>query len=591
MSRGSRILLQGPAWMPWAVAGGAVVVGLIISFVLPDQKTISIFTSILIASVSLMGLGVVTGSAGMIALCQLTFAAVGAWVVEWLFVNDMFTFLGPVRYVALVIIGGLVAAVAGLIVGLPALRLRGVNLAVLTLGVAAAVDLTLMKLGFPAFVSGTRIERPFDLGTSSLDSDRGYVIFVVVAVALIALMIIFLQRSNWGASWKAVAFSERGTASAGTNVRTAKLSAFAVSAFVGGLAGGLLDGQILQANAQTFTTINSLGMYVLSVVAGSYLIDMAIFGGILFILIPEILKGIKIDQQWGNVIFGILGIQAITSGTNLGQGIRNSIYAKRRAKTPLVASHLADLKESGKTAIPKGNGKTVLTVKNLNVEFGAVKALNDVSLDVEQGTIVGLIGPNGAGKSTFVDALTGFLPQHTGEVFLLDEKLDNESPSKIARQGLRRTYQQDRVPDTLTVGAYLRFVSRGKSTNAEIAETLEFFGCPAPMTPLRMVDVGTRRLIEVAANVAAKPLVLLLDEPAAGLSHDEHLLFADRLRQVPSRFGVTILIIEHDLDLVRSVCTSITVLNFGEVLASGSQEKVLKDPAVLKAYMGETEML
>jgi branched-chain amino acid transport system permease protein len=111
------------------------------------------------------------------------------------------------------------------------------------------------------------------------------------------------------------------------------------------------------------------------------------------------------------------------------------------------------------------------------------------------------------------------------------------------------------------------------------------------MTPLRMVDVGTRRLIEVAANVAAKPLVLLLDEPAAGLSHDEHLLFADRLRQVPSRFGVTILIIEHDLDLVRSVCTSITVLNFGEVLASGSQEKVLKDPAVLKAYMGETEML
>jgi branched-chain amino acid transport system permease protein len=171
-----------------------------------------------------------------------------------------------------------------------------------------------------------------------------------------------------------------------------------------------------------------------------------------------------------------------------------------------------------------------------------------------------------------------------------DDRLDNESPSKIARLGVRRTYQQDRVPDTLTVGAYMRFMSRGKSTNAEIADTLEFFGCPPPMTPLRMVDVGTRRLIEVAANVAAKPLVLLLDEPAAGLSHDEHLLFADRLRQVPSRFGVTILIIEHDLDLVRSVCTSITVLNFGEVLASGTQEAVLKNPEVLKAYMGETEM-
>jgi branched-chain amino acid transport system permease protein len=105
------------------------------------------------------------------------------------------------------------------------------------------------------------------------------------------------------------------------------------------------------------------------------------------------------------------------------------------------------------------------------------------------------------------------------------------------------------------------------------------------------VDVGTRRLIEVAASIAAKPQVLLLDEPAAGLSHDEHVAFGDRLRQVPSRYGVTILLIEHDLDLVRSVSTSITVLNFGEVLASGSQESVLSNPEVLTAYMGETELL
>lgn len=591
MSHDKKVLLQGSPLTPVVVAVISLIVGVVLTMVLPDQKWINIFSSVLIASISLMGLGVVTGSAGMIALCQLTFAAIGAWVVEWLFVNEALTFLGPVTFIGYVLIGGLVAAVGGILVGLPALRLRGVNLAVLTLGIAAAVDLTLLKTGFPAFVAGTRIERPFNLGPSSLSSDRGYAVVIVVAVVLIALMITFLQRSRWGASWKSVAFSERSTASAGTNVRTAKLSAFAVSAFVGGLAGGLFDGQIMQANAYSFTTINSLGMYVLSVVAGSYLIDMAIFGGILFVLIPEILKGFKVDLQWGNVIFGILGIQALTTNSNLGQDIRNAIYKRKMSKVPPVEMHLTHVDEKKIVEVPQGTGRTILSVRDLGVAFGAVKALQGVNLDIEEGTIVGLIGPNGAGKSTFVDALTGFLPHHTGELKLEDVQLDKLSPSRIARTGLRRTYQQDRVPDTLSVGAYVRFVTRGQASPEEIAETLEFFGCPSPTTPLRSVDVGTRRLIEVAANVAAKPKVLLLDEPAAGLSHDEHIAFGERLRSLPSKYGVTVIIIEHDLDLVRSVCTSITVLNFGEVLASGSQKEVLSNPEVLKAYMGETEML
>jgi branched-chain amino acid transport system permease protein len=169
--------------------------------------------------------------------------------------------------------------------------------------------------------------------------------------------------------------------------------------------------------------------------------------------------------------------------------------------------------------------------------------------------------------------------------------LDKKSPSFIARHGIRRTYQQDRVPSTLTVGAYVRFVSGGKATRSEIDEVLDFFACPSFYAPLSLVDVGTKRLIEVAAGVAAKPKLLLLDEPAAGLDHEQHIAFGERLRQVPTKYGVTLLIIEHDLDLVRSVCSEITVLNFGEVLASGSQEAVLSNPEVLTAYMGETEML
>jgi branched-chain amino acid transport system permease protein len=236
-------------------------------------------------------------------------------------------------------------------------------------------------------------------------------------------------------------------------------------------------------------------------------------------------------------------------------------------------------------------GKVLLKVENLTVEFGQIKALHDVSMTIAEGTIVGLIGPNGAGKSTFVDAVSGFLPQHSGDVWLGVDRLNDSAPHQRARVGLRRTFQQDRVPPSLTVYEYMDFIARGKTSREEIVDLLDFFGCPGPGVRIANVDIGTRRTIEVAANIAARPRLLILDEPAAGLSHEEHVAFGQRLRQVPQRYETTILIIEHDLDLVRSVCQYITVLDFGEVLASGEQEEVLADSKVLKAYMGETELI
>lgn len=585
-----RVASQEKWWLPLAIGGIAIAVGIIIAIVVPAD---SLFrpTTILVASISLMGLGVVTGTAGMIALCQLSFAAVGAWIVEWLAVNDVWgSLFGGFSFVVYMLIAGVGTAAIGVVVGLPALRLRGVNLAVITLGIAAAFDLTLQKTSFPALVGGQHIARPFGLG-SGFEGDRGIFMFAVVVTAAIAIGVTYLQHSRWGSSWKSVAFSERGTASAGTSVQVAKLTAFGVSAFIGGIAGGLFDSQITQANFSSFSPLQSLGMYVLSAVVGSHLIDMALLGGVLFVVIPWILQLLKVPLEWSTVIFGVLGIQALTTGSNLGADIRNVIRRRLGKNDPATEAHMAPGAEIHSEEIPRGTGKVLLDVRGLTVEFGAVKALTNVNVVVEEGTILGLIGPNGAGKSTFVDALTGFLPDHGGSVTLDGVALDSLAPNRIARGGLRRTYQQDRVPPTLSVGAYMRFVSRGQAKPAEIAELLEFFSCPPASTPLSLVDVGTRRLIEVAASIAAKPKVLLLDEPAAGLSHEEHVEFGDRLRQVPSRYGVTILLIEHDLDLVRSVSTSITVLNFGEVLATGSQESVLSNPEVLKAYMGETELL
>lgn len=581
-----------PPWVPWAVALGTLAVAAGLAFVLPDYWLL-IATSVLVAQMSLIGLGIVTGTAGMIALCQLSFAAVGGWVLDLLMTQTPFPeIFGGFAFIVAMIIGAFAAALLGLIVGLPALRLRGVNLAVVTLGVAAALDMTLQKVSFPDQWTNERVERPFGIpGAGDLSGNRSYFLFVAAVVVLVGIGVFFLQRSRWGSGWRMVAFSERGTASTGTSVTSAKLSAFMVSAFIGGLAGGLMVGQITTANYITFQTLNSLGMYVLSMAVGAHLLEMTLLGGLLFVLIPEILKQFNIPLEWASIIFALLGIQALTTKSSMGNDIRRMILAYRRRKgLTAVESRLVSLAPVS-AAVPQASSKVLLDVKDLRVQFGAVVALSDVDVQLHEGEILGLIGPNGAGKSTFVDSLSGFLPHHTGTVTLDGEPLDSLAPHQIARAGLRRTFQQDRVPPTMTVGAYATFVGGAEADDARIDEVLEFFGCPGRHTPLQVVDVGTRRLIEVAANIAAGPRLLLLDEPAAGLSHEEHVAFADRLRAVPERFGVSLLIIEHDLDLVRSVCSNLVVLNFGEVLATGPQEEVLADPEVLKAYMGETEMM
>ena len=582
-------------WAPAVLGVGFLVVAGLIGLLLGTVTDFGYtrMAQILIMMVLLLGLGVVTGTAGMIALCQMSFAAAGAIVVEYMSIYRIGDWFGQWSFFFYMICGTLVAMVMGLIVGLPALRLRGVNLAVVTLSLAFVFDITIVGIGFPAQKTGLFVERPFGIsGATDAAALGATALVILVIVAAVAVGVVYLQRSRWGSSWKMVAFSERGTASAGMNVQVAKLSAFIVSAAAGGMAGGLFEMIYRQGQSYSYVPYASLVLYVLSAVVGSYLIDMAFFGGILSVVIPFILTRLSWPLYIGDMLFGVLGIQALTTGSNLGEDIRRGIRKRSRAaKLEAIADIPHEATKIASVPIPKGNGKPLLVVKDLGVQFGAVSANANVNVTVTEGTILGLIGPNGAGKSTFIDAVTGFLPQHTGTVELDGVALDKKSPSFIARHGIRRTYQQDRVPSTLTVGAYVRFVSGGKATRSEIDEVLDFFACPSFYAPLSLVDVGTKRLIEVAAGVAAKPKLLLLDEPAAGLDHEQHIAFGERLRQVPTKYGVTLLIIEHDLDLVRSVCSEITVLNFGEVLASGSQEAVLSNPEVLKAYMGETEML
>jgi branched-chain amino acid transport system permease protein len=573
MSPANRRVSAARYGLPPLVAVVGLAVGWGLSVGLPDYY-VFLGTSVIVAAISLLGLGVVTGSAGMIALCQLSFAVIGAWVT-----SELNLLKAPGNAILWMIAGAVAAGLTGLLVGLPALRLRGVNLAVVTLGFAAAVGLTINQYQFPGTTLGVQVSRPQPFFT-----DRSFFLLSVIVLMIAAAAVYVLQVSRVGSGWRAVAFSERGTASAGASVWTTKLSAFAVSAALAGLSGGLVTLQVGFASPSTFTPLQSLALYVLAIVSGSYLIDMAVFGGVLWVAMPEILKRLGVSQDWGLVVFGVLGVQALTSRTNLGEIVRAAARRRRR----LVVLEPAALDDEVPDPTPGG---PVLVVQGLGVRFGNVAALDAVDLTLRAGEIIGLIGPNGAGKSTMIDALSGFLPRHTGTITLDGRDLARVSPARRARLGLRRTFQQDRVPPSLTVEAYMRFVARRRVPWPELIDLLSFLGCPAPGTRLAAVDVGTRRLVEVAAQLASRPRVLLLDEPAAGLSHEEHLALGERLARIPSRYGASVILIEHDLDLVREVCRRIVVLDFGKVLADGDRDAALRDKAVLAAYMGETELL
>ncbi len=549
-------------------AGGAAVVGLLPSY------WVFLATSVPITGVALQSLGLVAGRTGMIALCQMSFAGVGAWTVGYLNLAE-----APGGLTVWILLGGLAAVPFGVAIGLPALRLRGINLAIVTLSFATAFDTILATITYPGQAAFIQVPRP-----ALFDSDGGYFIFVLIVYAVIAVALEFLARSRLGASWLAVRHSERAAAAHGVSIAASKLSAFAISAFIAGISGGLLAGYLGTLVAENFSMMASLSLYAVAVMTGAHFAEGAIIGGILVVMFPEILRRFDLPQDIGNVLFAIGATQALSTGETMSETFRRlcrKLRPARRAKAADAAG--SSLPQPAAHAAP-----VALEIDNLSVRYGSVVALDHVSLKVTAGTVAGLIGPNGAGKSTFIDAVTGFLNAYDGGVKLAGAALEGHSAHQRARAGVRRTWQTNRIAPELTVGGYLNLAAKGL-TESEIRAVLHWLDCPDPETPVTTVDAGTRRLLDVAGVVAARPAVVLLDEPAAGQSHEESVRLGQRIAQIPKLFGSAVLLVEHDMDLVRSVCSEITVLDFGKVIASGPPTKVLGEPAVKKAYLGIEE--
>ena len=528
-------------------------------------------TGAIITSVIARSVGFLFADTRMVSLCQVSLAGVGGWTVGWLTLNS------GVPVEAALLLGGLAAVPVGVVVGLPALRLRGVDLAVVTLGFAAAIQVAMFNNGFPGARTNFAVPRP---GFAA--SEVRFLWFTLVVAVLIELGLRLVRRRTAGSTWALVGQSERATAAAGHSVVVTKLTAFAASAFVAGIAGGLLAIQIGRLAARQLEPFDSLVMFALTVMAGSTSALGAVLAGVLSSWMPEVLRVLGWSQDIGPMIFAVGAAQVLSRGGGgiAGQWVALAArFSRRGGKRPRAGRDL------GRCPPPSVRGLP-LVVEDLTVDYGSVRAVDRVSAEVRPGEVTGLIGPNGAGKSTFVDAVTGFVPISGGRVSLGHDRLVALPVHRRVRAGLSRTFQRERTPTNLSVGHFLAVTGRERTSAMQRDWLLALFDLPAPATPIAQLDSAERRRLELVAAFSAAPSVTLVDEPAAGLTDEESGRLGRALRIVASEWGVGIVLIEHDLRLVRQVCQSLIVLDRGAVIAAGPTQRTLADQQVMASYLG-----
>lgn len=568
-----------------------------------NEYELRLFMLFLIYAVIALGLNILVGLTGLVSLGQAGLFALGAYTGAILAVRLGFDLVSA--SIAAIII----ASLFGALLAYPTVRVRGVYLAVITIAFGMIVENVAIEwqglTGGPMGITG--IPKPSAFGIPM----TGFRYYTVLAVVLFAVVVVThnLKRSKYGRAMLAVSQSETAAKSVGLNVTGIRTLAFVIAAATAGLAGVLYAFLNSYISPDIFTFSDSIRFLLMVVLGGAGTTSGALIGAFILTYLPEYLQQL---QYWQNFAYGLL--LAVVMFV-LPLGIVGTAVVVFRRFVPqgrsIDVGNAMNIEAVVRQSAAGVSGSAELVASNLTIRFGGLTALNNVSIRVKPAQIHALIGPNGAGKSTFVNSVTGFYVPDEGRFELDGGNLTGQASYLIARKGLARTFQNTELFGDLTVFENLmvgyqrrlaytlldaalrtgRFRHQEEECRRAVISILAFVGLgDFAHEKARFLPFGLQRRLEIARALAAAPRLLLLDEPAAGLTTQEIEELAGMIRQIAS-FGISILLIEHHVDLIMSVADQVTVLDYGVVIASDTPDSVQNDPRVIEAYFGTATVL
>jgi branched-chain amino acid transport system permease protein len=580
---------------------------LIVAWALPyglGGYAIHVVDIALVFALLAIGMGLAMGIAGQINLAQIAFFGVGAYTTAILTTQKGLGFW-PAAALAVV-----AAALIGLLVAIPALRMQSHYLGIVTLGLA---------LGFINWTTNADLSGGAD-GISAipvpplfgidLSSEYLYYYLEVVVFAVALAFGMFVVRTSLGRRMRAMRDDPLAAGAIGAEIPLLRMTAFLLSSLYGGVAGVLYAGLIRFVAPDTFNIANMFLLLAMVVIGGRQSLVGCVIGAAGLSLVREQLVDYPTYAQLGfGIVVVLMVVFAPTGLAGIPARVRTAL-ARRRGSAGRAELRAFQPYDPVERAGSDAAEPPMLEVRQVSKQFRGLRALKDVSLTVNRGEIRGVVGPNGSGKTTLFNVVSGFYRASEGQVALAGRTVSGARPYRLSLLGLARTFQNLRLFDDLTVRdnmlvaldrtrahAIWRYVlwpvaiwRQEHRLNHQADDLLARFGLTEfADAPPGSLPYGIQRRIEIARAMAGSPRLLLLDEPAAGLNGEEVRQLAEIVRSIRDS-GVTVILIEHNMGLVMSLCERVTVLSGGTVIAEGTPAEVAGDPGVIEAYLGDSAM-
>ena len=603
-------------WAPRIGLVLVVVVAVGAAYVVSNE-TAAALTSI--AGFALVGLSValLTGVSGQLSLGQFAFAGIAAAASVHVVESSGNFVLGVAAGIAS-------AALVSVVIGIPAMRLKGLALALATLAFALASVSWLLRLDI-FLGDGIAPAKPTWFGYP-VDYAVDYYLFALLMLALGYVVTKNIRESGFGRSLQALRDNEDAGRALTIPARLRKFQLYALAGALAGMGGVVVGHSQSQLTVNSFPSSASIDVVAIAVIGGLTVTGGPIIGAFVIIGIPA-LFGLGFVGEAVLAIAWLLIVVLLPDGLGgvllKGRDAFYDMLARRRGIDPVhvrlgpaapavsplqraldlegVMDGITDLKADH---VDRQDGTPILTIEQITKRFGGVVAADGVDFTVAPGEIVGIIGPNGAGKTTLFEMVAGFTTPDSGRIVFDGLDVTKASPEQRAIAGLVRSFQDAALFPTLTVRETLMIAQERvaptrlwwslmgvKSAERAKAESADLLMERMGLTPYanRTIDelsTGTRRVVEIAGLLTLNPSVLLLDEPSAGIAQSESDALGELLLGIRREFGTTMVVIEHDLPLLSKVCDRMIAMNLGRVIASGTPDEVRNDPAVVRSYLG-----